>query len=339
MRLPRVLLLLPVIGLLALFGPTVGLSHAKPGGNKPANAKKVKAPKRKTPAVIGIADQKPDFLSDQAFLGLGVRHARIAVAWDALTSDWQVEQLEKWMSGARAAGISPLVTFDRSRLEGRTKYLPAPAQFQASFKAFRARYPWVRDYSVWNEANEPGQPTYKRPDVMARYFRAMKVSCPTCKVLAGDLLDNKSMVKWTRGYVKALKKNKQVPRYWGLHNYVTANRLQTKQVSELLAVTKGELWLTETGGLVARRNKSKIKLPQGKAHAAKVTRFILRDMVALSPRISRVYLYQWDSLSPQDSWDSGFLGPDRRARPSLNIIKQILKNPLPAIPSKTKRRR
>ena len=117
---------------------------------------------------------------------------------------------------------------------------------------------------------------------------------------------------------------------------MTANRFQTQRTKTLLADTTGEIWLTETAGLVARRNKSLIKLPQGPAHAAKVTRFILRDLPALSPRITRIYLYQWDALSPLDSWDSGFLGPDRRARPSLNILKQVLKSPLP--PLKRRRR-
>src|SRR3712207_1576736 len=223
------------------------------------------------------------------------------------------------MGGARFAGVQPLVTFDRS--SARSKYLPTPSEFLAQFKAFRARYPWVRDFSVWNEANEPGQPVYKRPDVMARYYKGMKAACASCKVLAADLLDLPSMVKWTKAYVKRL--NTQ-PRYWGLHNYVTANRLQTARPKELLKTVKGEVWLTETGGLVARRNKSTIKLPQGPAHAAKVTRFILRDLVNLDRRIARVYLYQWDSSSHTDSWDSSFVGPDDKARPSLGVLKQAL---------------
>jgi hypothetical protein len=319
MRLPRLALLLPALALLALFGPTVGLSHA---------AKKAK---RTKPPVIGIADQKPDFLTDSTFLALGVKHARVAIAWDSLTVDYQRERLEKWMSSARAAGVQPLVTFDRSSVPGRTKYLPSPAQFQAQFRAIRQRYPWVRDFSAWNEANHPGQPTYKKPHVLARYYKAMKRSCKGCRVLAADLLDLPSMVKWTRKY---MKKTGTV-RYWGLHNYVTANRRQTKRTKELLKVTKrGEVWLTETGGLVAKRNNTAIKLPQGAAHAARVTRFILRDLVNLDRRVTRVYLYHWSSSSTTDTWDSSFVGPDFKARPSLGVLKQAL-----AQAAKTKRKR
>ena len=124
-----------------------------------------------------------------------------------------------------------------------------------------------------------------------------------------------------RRFVKAAH---QQPRYWGVHNYVAANRFQTTSLKQLLNVTKGEIWLTETGGLVARRNGSKIKLPQGKSHAAQVTRFILRNVVGLSPRITHVYLYQWDGGSSKETWDSGFVGSDGKPRPALGVLKQIL---------------
>jgi hypothetical protein len=324
MRLPRLALLLPAIALLAFFGPTVGLSHA---------AKKAK---RTKPPVIGIADQKPEFLADSTFLSLGVKHARVAVAWDALTVDYQRERLERWMSSARAAGVQPLVTFDRSSVVGRTKYLPSPKQFQAQFRAFRKRYPFVRDFSAWNEANHPGQPTYRKPHILARYYKAMKRSCKGCRVLAADLLDLPSMVKWTKKYMKRTG----AVRYWGLHNYVTANRRQLKRTKQLLKVTRrGELWLTETGGLVAKRNNTEIKLPQGRAHAARVTRFILRDMVNLDRRITRVYLYHWSSSSPTDTWDSSFVGHDQTARPSLGVLKQALSQAAKAKAKAKKKRR
>jgi hypothetical protein len=272
------------------------------------------------PVTVGIADQKPDFLRDARFLKLGVRNARLSVAWDALKTPWQVTELETWLDGAREAGIDPLITFDRSRLAGKGRKLPTAAQFQTQFKAFRARYPWVHTFSAWNEANFCGQETCRHPELVARYYLAMKRACPTCKVLGADLLDLKSMDKWIKRFVKVAGQ----PKYWGFHNYVTANRFQTNRTKQLLKLVKGQIWLTETGGLVARRNKSLISLPQGTSHAAKVTRFILRDLPKLSPRISRIYLYHWDSSTALDSWDSGFVGSDGRARPSLGILKTVL---------------
>ena len=297
----RLLLLLPVLALLAIFAPTPGLSHAAT---------------RKAPPVIGIADQKADFLSDPSFLGLGVKHARVAVAWDALKSSWQVDELDKWMNAAHAAGVQPLVTFSSSRLPGRAHKFPTPSQLQAQFRAFRVRYPWVRDFSAWNEPNHLGV----KPEPNARYYVALKRSCKACRILAADLLDQPSTPQWVRRFVKVAGQ----PRYWGFHNYVSANRLQTSRTKDLLKATTGQIWLTETGGLVARRNGSSIKLPQGQSHAATVTRFILRDIAGLSPRISRIYLYQWDAGAKTESWDSGFVGLDGRARPALGVLKQIL---------------
>jgi polysaccharide biosynthesis protein PslG len=293
---------LPLLALLAILAPTPALSEAR------------------GPAVIGIADQKPAFLTDPGFLKLGIRHARIAVAWDALKSDWQLAELDRWMSAAKAGGVQPLVTFDRSRLAGKGRVLPTPAQFQAQFRAFRLRYPWVRDFSTWNEANFPGQATYARPDLTARYYKALKSACKACHVLGADLLDLPSMTRWVKKFTKVAGQ----PRYWGLHNYVSANRLSTASTKALLKVTTGEIWLTETGGLVARRNKSLISLPQGKTHAAKVTRFILGDLLRLSSRITHVYLYQWNSSTSADTWDSALVGADEKARPSLAVLQQAL---------------
>ena len=159
-----------------------------------------------------------------------------------------------------------------------------------------------------------------KPELTACYYVALKRSCKVCHVLAADLLDLPRTARWVSRFVKVAGQ----PRYWGLHNYVSANRLSTKSTQQLLQAATGEVWLTETGGLVARRNKSLISLPQGKSHAAKVTRFILRDMLKLSPRITHVYLYQWNSSTSADSWDSALVGSDAKPRPSLGILKQVL---------------
>jgi len=272
--------------------------------------------------IVGIADQKPDFLSDPRFLALHLTHARVSVAWDALKSPWQTAELDTWLAAARADGVEPLVTFDRSRLPGLGRKLPSVARYAAQFRAFRQRYPWIHDFSTWNEANYCGQETCRNPELVARYYRALKLACPSCRILAADILDLPSMAVWIKRFMKVAGQ----PRYWGFHNYVTANRFQVQRTKALLSLVKGEVWFTETGGLVARRNKSLIKLPQGTQHAAQVTRFILRTLAALSPRITRIYLYHWDSQTSKDSWDSGLVSSDGHARPALGVLQTILKS-------------
>jgi hypothetical protein len=270
-------------------------------------------------AKIGIADQKADMFADPRFKDLKIRHARLSVPWDALRYDFATEEVDRWLQAARADGVTPLITLQRSRVRPHSR--PTVAQYTSEFRRFRARYPWVRNYAAWNE---PNLEDARRPKLIASYYRAMKANCRGCKVLGGDLVDLPSVTKWVKQFNRYTQG--KPPRYWGLHNYVSANRFSKKTTNDLLKATKGsQLWLTETGGLVARRSRSKIKLKQGAAHAAKVTSFILRTW-GRNPRIPHIYLYHWDSSTPKDTWDSAFIGPDGKARPSLNILRSYLRN-------------
>ena len=277
-------------------------------------------------ATVGIADQKADLFGDQRFRGLRVRHVRRSVAWDALRYDWQVEDIDSWLQAARRAGVTPLITFARSRVAERRHLVPTPAQMQAAFRQFRARWPWVKEFVASNESNHFGEPTGRRPQLAARYYLAMKRSCRTCKILAADLLDFPNMVSWVRQFVRYAKEQ---PRYWGLHNYLSANRFQLARTRELLLATTGEVWITEVGGLVKRRTvdkPGKAKLKEGRNHAAQVTRFIFQRLARLSPRIKRVYLSHGNCSSDRDTWDSGLVGPDGRARPALNVLQSVLRS-------------
>jgi hypothetical protein len=130
-----------------------------------------------------------------------------------------------------------------------------------------------------------------------------------------------NMLTWVKRFRKYAKSE---PKYWGLHNYVTANRFQVERTRRLLQNTKGEIWLTEVGGLVARRNRSEIKLRQGKSHAASATRFVFRRLARLDRRVARIYIYHWRSSTSRDSWDSALVGADGRARPALAVVKRAL---------------
>jgi hypothetical protein len=271
---------------------------------------------------VGIADQKAEAFSDPRLRGLGIRHARRSVAWDALRFPDQTANLDAWMAGVRAAGAEPLLTFARSAGAARRHRPPGPNEFLVQFRRFRARYPDVRVYSAWNEANHCGEGTCRKPALVARYYAAIRRTCPGCKVLAADLLDQPNMVAWARAFRRAAKVE---PRYWGLHNYVGANRFDPTRTVQLLREVDGEVWLTETGGLVARRNRSTTRLPQGTAHAAKVTRFIFDRLARLSPRVTRVYVYHWNSASAQATWDSGLVGPDGRRRPALAVVQRVVR--------------
>jgi hypothetical protein len=286
-------LLLPLTLLLALLVPAVAHASVK----------------------IGIADNKADMFADPRFQALRLGYARLDLRWDALSDPAAAAQLDAWMKGARATGARPLITFDRS--PKRVSYNPSPAQLASALKAIRARYPFVKDFSSWNEAN-----MNKKPELVAKWYLALRKACPSCNVLATDLLDKANMVSWAKRFVKAARRT---PKVWGLHNYVDANTLSTKTTKKLVAAVGGAIWLTETGGIVRRSNRSAVVFPTGAAHAAKVTRFIFDKLVKVSPRIQRVYLYHWDTgVEGGPTWDSGFVGPDGQARPALTTLQGVL---------------
>jgi hypothetical protein len=270
---------------------------------------------------IGIADQKPDMFSDARFQASGMRYARLAVGWDALSSPWQTHQLDMWLHAAREAGVSPLISFSHSRTERRL--LPSPNRLRYEFRRFRARYPWVREFATWNEANHCGEPTCHRPRLVAAYFRKLRQECPRgCRILAAEVLDMPNMVTWVRAFRRA---SRVEPRWWGLHNYIDANRERTSGTRRLLGATRGEVWFTETGGIVWRRNRRKVTFEESARHAATATRFLFRRLVTLSPRVKRVYIYHWNKEDRSGTWDSALIGPRGRLRPAYHVVRRELR--------------
>lgn len=271
---------------------------------------------------VGIADQKPDIFGDARFAALGIKHARLAIGWDALTSASQAAELHAWLTSAREAGVEPLLTF--TRLRDNRRSLPTPERLKHEFLRLRERYPWVTTYATWNEANHCGELLCRRPKLAAAYYRALRRACPRCTILAPEMLDMLGMARWAQDFSRALG---FIPRLWGLHNYVEANRFRMQRLRELLRVTRGaRIWLTETGGLVRRDNASTTAIPEGPRHAANVTRYIFDHLLPRNPRIRRVYPYHWNAGPlAQTSWDSGLITPTGHRRSSFHVLERVLR--------------
>lgn len=272
--------------------------------------------------VVGIADQKPQMFDDARFSRLGIQHARYAVGWDVMSEGGQRAELDDWLRAARRASVQPLISFGHSRTDGRRRSLPTPERFKYEFRRLRAAYPWVTTFATWNEANHCGEPTCHRPELVAAYYRAMRIECPRCTILAAEVLDMPNMVSWIKAFRRA---SRVEPRYWGLHNYLDANRLSTTRTRRLLAATKGQVWMTETGGIVARRNRSATAgFPESTRHAKQVTQWVFDDIVPLSRRFTRVYLYHWNQGSRIDSWDSALINLHGKVRPAFGVLRRVV---------------
>ena len=65
------------------------------------------------------------------------------------------------MTAARAADVQVLLGFGHSRSAKRKvrRYVPGVREFTKEFLKYKKRYPWVKDWLTWNEANHCGEPT------------------------------------------------------------------------------------------------------------------------------------------------------------------------------------
>ena len=335
-------LILALIALLAIgLAPAVA-KNTKPAkgktpaakGQKGAKGKAKGKAKQKSTAVspvtmlrgikVGIADQKAGVFTDPLFRSIGIKYARRSVGWDTLQYDWQVRDVDAWLTAARAAGVTPLITFAKSRIAERRRYLPTVAEYRAAFVAFHRRWPWVKEYAATNESNHPAEMGGRSPKRAVEYWRAMQSACPGCKVAAATLLDFKpTLIKWTKAFVKYA--GRKQPKYWALHNYVSANKFDDSLTKQLLKIIKGEVWITEVGGVVYRKPApGRVKLAEGVPHQTKVTRYVLTKMLRTSKRIKRVYLYHWNSEAGDTTWDSGLIDRNGKPRPSLAIVEKAL---------------
>lgn len=273
------------------------------------------------PPVIGIGEQSFEMFSSPYWHALKTRHVRVIAAWDALNHPWQRHDLDLYMQSAHAVGARVLLGFGhaRSEVDRIRRHVPSVARFRREFLKFRKRYPWVRDYLTWNEANHCGEPTCHKAPRVARFYNAIRANCPGCKVVAGDVLDTPTMVPWVKEFRRYARKDKLI---WGLHNYIDANRFRTSGTRALLkAAPRGEIWFTETGGLVVRRNGSRIAFPGNKKHAAEATRQVFK-LAKLSPRVRRIYFYHWQpAKTALPTWDSALVDPRGKPRPAYRVLQ------------------
>jgi hypothetical protein len=173
----------------------------------------------------------------------------------------------------------------------------------------------------WNEANSATQPTGKHPERAAAYFKALNSVCNTCVITAADVLDGSNLTRWLHRFRAALK-GTAVPQLWGLHNYSDTNRFRDEGTKRMLSLVPGQIWLTEAGGIVSfTTSDGRVALSYDEQRAARAIRYLFR-LAALSPRITRVYIYQWKIDFPGNRFDAGLVGPNGKPRPALRIVLQ-----------------
>jgi hypothetical protein len=228
--------------------------------------------------------------------------------------------LDAWVKAAAAADVRAMVAFEHSAGDGCPRSpctLPSPAQYRTAIQAFRAKYPQLKTLSTWNEANNSTQPTYRKPIDAAQYYLTLRSECPSCTIVAADVLDNRIEAKWLQTFSQAAPE----ARLWGLHNWSDTNRFKTDGLQAMLDTVKGSVWLTETGGIVAFQTiDGRQTFHPSAARAAKAVNYLFDKIVPTSRRIKRVYVYNWLS-APTNRWDSGLIDHSGNTRKIYDIVK------------------
>jgi hypothetical protein len=280
---------------------------------------------------IGISDNSAAIFSDPRFHWLGMRVARLVVPWDIVKRRPELGWDSAWLQAAQAHGVKALVVFNIDPRH--PTQLPSLKAYGAAVKSFMKLFPWVQDYSPWNEENHYLQPTSKDPQRAAQYFNLLSgVLCRSCSVTAADVLDIGNMAEWTAKFLHYAHH----PRLWGLHNYVDLSAGSHERTSLFLSMVPGQVWFTETGGVVWRYEHANgghrgYFISHSESYAAQVAGNLL-SLAQVSSRITRVYYYQWrvpHSLSwakqhGKISWDSGLLRPDCNVRPAFGVIARAM---------------
>jgi hypothetical protein len=287
------------------------------------------APGKSNAAVlVGIGDQDSSMFTDPLFTKLGVKRSRYFPSWNVAHKANEAVWLDDWLAKAQAAGVEPLISFHASLGSGCPRKpckLPTVREYTRAFKAFRARWPQVKVISPWNEANHRSQPTFKNPKRAAQFYNVVRARCRGCKIIAADVIDEVNMERWLRVFKKTAKK----PRIWGLHNYRDTNPRKGQRfggTGRLLKTVKGDIWLTETGGIV------KFVLPTGgtlfkksEARANTATKRMFALAKRYRGRIKRLYIYHWKQSGASNRFDAGLVRRSGAARPAYNTVRRMLR--------------
>jgi hypothetical protein len=177
--------------------------------------------------------------------------------------------------------------------------LPSVSSYQHAVSKFVKHFPKVKQYQSWDEANRGtlrGQFTSPSASTAARYYQALKRACTTCTVIGLDVLDAQNIGP-TLSYIAEFKREIHrlrtlMPTIWGLHNYSDVNRMQSWRTHQLARALGGQVWRTETGGIVKFLAPFTNIHGSGRKRAAKVLKYMF-SVAASTPQVKRLYIYDW----------------------------------------------
>ena len=158
----------------------------------------------------------------------------------------------------------------------------------------------------------------------AQYYLALKKICKGCTIVGLEVLDGanpKPTITYIHQFQADVKKlHGTLPTVWGLHNYSDTNRFHAGGTKAVLADTSGQLWLTETGGIA----KLSTSFPFNLSRQSRATAYMF-SLSRLSPRIKRLYIFQWTGATKHDYFDAGLTDAHGKPRPAYCVVYKQLR--------------
>ena len=282
---------------------------------------------------VGIGEQDPLVFDTKSWQSLKLKRMRYLVPWDYARHRGQRDEVNYFMGRARAAKQDVLVTFTARRgcYSARGRYskkkvcrAPSTRKYRRAVRNFDRSFPWVRTYSAWNEINHKSQPTHKKPRRAAGYYNVLRKLARKGKfrVMAADMLDVRNMVRYLSTFKRYAKGS---PRLWGLHNYGDVNRRRSSYTKAMLRSVPGEVWLTETGGIVKLKPSFRRSTKRAASRTKHMFRLVNRydsKRRGMRSKITRLFVYTWFGELRRARFDAGLVNPDGSPRKSFRIFRK-----------------
>lgn len=259
---------------------------------------------------FGVGDPNSLFFTDPRYQALRPTVTRLIVRWDvALQASPERAYLDSWYAAALSAHQRPLLAVG----DLFARHAPSLRRYDRAVRAIFTRYPKLRDFTPWNEANHRSQPTLNSPALVGGYFRVAQLRCPRCTVTSPSLMLKDSANNYIRQFLRAAG---EAPGVWALHNYASANKGIDRPLSNFIRRYRhGSIWMTESAAWAHFEDG----YPYDLRRQARFTRTVFEQARRFHQRVRRLYWYEWDGVGPSHRWDSGLVGPDGRPRPAYRV--------------------
>jgi hypothetical protein len=280
--------------------------------------------------ITGIGDEHVTMFGQPIYQRLHTKIVRYIAPYDAVRHKDSLNLATAFIHSAELAHQQVLVAFYHS--EHTPTVLPSVSTYQHDVEKFVKLFPHFHQYQSWDESNRGNVPrAFSSPSAAAaaRYYQALLRVCHGCTAIGLDVLDAQNITP-TLAYISEFKTEIKhlrtiMPSIWGLHNYSDINRMESWRTHQLVRALGGQVWLTETGGIVKFTGSGAFTNVHGAGlrRAAKVLKYMFAVAGAI-PQIKRLYIYDWTGGTASTRFDAGLTNSHNQPREGYAVVCKAL---------------